>query len=340
MPGFPCRILAFGALLLFLLVTSSATTALCPADTILNLVPNDSNFLDETFTFPLNVKVEPGRNGEPLPPLVRVVPDDAGIIVGMKGHNAQAENREFFVPIPGNSIRDYDYFRSLCGADPAKTIEEVIFADSDSAQAEYAHTLIARGRFNTEKLYRSAINSGAGREDYRGLHVLRVPPLSRERNQFSEITWLAIIDSRFLLLGTPEYVRLEIDRLIGDNLANTSLARQFSIVAGSDVWWIVRKAYDTSMIKRALLKLSPELAAAMDHTGLCVGTRYGSKVEFIYQIDASSPTQPAEMSPSPRQGGMNVVAEGNSLMRGSVKVSRSQYRRWVSDISSNIHSYR
>jgi len=286
------------------------------------------------------LSLAPGLNGQSAANLIALVPAGTGLVVGMSALNPKGESRDFFVPLPGKSLRDFDYFRSLCGVDPTKIVNEVIFADTDLSRDDYAHSLMARGRFNPQILYKSAINQGAVEETYRGQLVLRVPPLPRERSEFSEFTSLVIIDSRVLLLGTPEYVRQEIDRVLTGSSADPLLTGQFDTIRGSDVWWIILRPYDTSKVRKALISLSSELADAMDHSSLCVGTRFGKYVDIVYQIEISPVTEPDVSRRVPQLAQFAIVADEKSPSRGVIRIPRKRYRQWVSDIASHRYTYR
>jgi hypothetical protein len=205
----------------------------------------------------------------------------------MEASNRAVDSRLVFLPLPGKGLRDLDYFRSLCGADHSLSVKEVIFVDDHLERDGYDHTLLASGRFDTEILYRSALSQGAVGEQYRGLRVLRVPPLARERSEFDEFTWLVVIDSRLLLLGSPEYVRQEIDRWMAKRPADATLRATVATVERDDVWWILMKPYKTWAVKDALAALNPSLAEAMSSATLCVGTRFARQVVFEYQTGIS-----------------------------------------------------
>jgi len=177
-------------------------------------------------------------------------------------------------------------------------------------------------------------------ENYRGVLILRVPSLARERSEFDELTWLAIINSHILLLGTPEYVRLEIDRLLTGSTPDPLLAYQYATVRRDDVWWIIVKPYDTSIVRKALMSLSPMLASVMNHSSLRVGTRYGRHVEFEYQTEISSTTEPTASIGQSNRSQFTIVADERPPSRGLIKVGRARYQQWVSQLASRPRSHR
>jgi hypothetical protein len=284
-------------------------------------------------------------NGQSAPNLIALVPSGTGMVAGIEALKRDSNRPDLFIPLPGKSLRDYDYFNSLCGADPAKSVQEVIFVDDHLELNEYSHTLLARGHFNSQILYRSATSLGAVYESYRGLSVLRVSPLARERSKFNEYAWLAIVDSRVLLLGTPEYVRQEIDRLLGGSAADPSLERQFEAVKRSDVWWIILKPQDASTVLGALMTLSPTLAHLLNNSSVRVGTRYGRQVEFEYQVAVSEATRGDSQAindsrEGPQRGQFAIVSGEVSQSRGVIKIPRARYQQWISEIAAGPRSYR
>jgi hypothetical protein len=314
MPGFPCRILAFGALLAASLSNCSAT--------------------------------------ELSTSLIDLVPSGAGLVAGLEARNGAVGSRLVFLPLPGKGFRDFDYFRSLCGADPSLSVKEVIFADDHLERDGYDHTLLARGRFKSEILLRSALSQGAVEERYRGLRVLRVPPLARERSEFDEFTWLVIFDSRILLLGSPEYVRQEIDRWIAKRQADATLREKFAALERDDVWWILQKPYNTSVVRDALAALDPSLVALMSSSAnLCVGTRFARKVIFEYQTGVSEAPDSSSFQAATAESGhsqdrqfallsANQTQETKGPLHGVIKVSYARYREWVSELATRRRTYR
>jgi hypothetical protein len=286
-----------------------------------------------------------GSGKESAQNLIALVPPDIGMVAGMEARRRDVERPDLFIPLPGKSLRDYDYFGSLCGADPARSVNEVIFVDDHLERNQYDHTLLARGRFSSEIIYRSVIYQGGVQENYRGLPVLSVPPLARERSEVNESRWLAIVDTRVLLLGTPEYVRREIDRLLAGSEPDSSLEEQFAAVRGSDVWWIMFKPLNTSTVRSALTALSPALADLLNHSSFRMATRYGRQVEFDYQVDvkSSAKADPRTATSSvvrSRLGQFAIASDESSNGRGVIRISRARYRQWVSEIGAHSQSSR
>jgi hypothetical protein len=277
--------------------------------------------------------------------LAALIPPGAAMVVGMEARHRNPERPYLFIPLPGKSLRDLDYFNSLCGADPTKWVNEVIFVDGELDRANYDHTLLARGRFNSVLLYRSALSQGAIQEFYRGLSVLQVPPLTRERSEFDEFTWLTIIDSRLLLLGTPEYVRHEMDRLVVGSAPDPLFSEQITAVQRSDVWWIIRKPSDTSVVKDALMSLSSDLGELLTQQNLIVGMRYGRQAVFEYDIGIStnrtpSPAREFTWHEPPGLDRFAPVSGETVRSHGLIKIPRDRYRRWITELATRPTSYR
>jgi hypothetical protein len=282
---------------------------------------------------------------EPAPDLIALIPTQADLVAGMEARHRGPERPNLFIPLPWESLHDIDYFNSLCGADPAKTVSEVILVNGGVDRLEFAHTLLARGRFNSEILYRSALGRGAVEESYRGLPVLLVPPLAREHSELNEFTSLAVLDSRVLLFGTQEYVRQEMDRFIAGSGRDPWFAQQITAVQRSDVWWVIRKPFNTSVVKDALMRLSPALAQILTRPNVSVGMRYGRQARFEYHLEISSTpertwTPDSTLPESPDLNQFAAVSDQTTRYHGVIKVPCDQYRRWVAEIAARPINYR
>ena len=277
--------------------------------------------------------------------LIALIPAGAGLVVGMEARHRDAERPSLFIPLPGKSLRDSDYFNSLVGADTAKVVSEVIFVDDHLDRDEYEHTLLARGHFSSEILHKSALSQGAVEESYRGLPVLRIPPLARERPEFNEFTWLTIVDSRVLMLGTPEYVRQEMDRMLAGSAPDPWWAEQFAAIRQSDVWWIMPRPGNMSLVRDALMPLSPDLAELFARPNHRMGMRYGKQAVFEYEVsilaNGVQGAPPAVPVPERTKAGRFVIVpNGTSSSHGVIKIPRDHYRRWVAELATRPISYR
>jgi hypothetical protein len=280
----------------------------------------------------------------PKPDLVALIPPGSALVAGMESKHQGGGRPSLFIPLPGKSWRDVDFFNSLCGADPEKSVDEMIFVDGSLNRSDYGHTLLARGHFNSRVLYRSALSRGATQESYAGLTVIRVPPLAREHSEFTEMTLLVVIKSQFLLLGTPEYVEKEVDRFIAGDSPEPIIADQIDAARRSDVWWMLLKPSDTSTVKRSLMSLDPDLAEAVMQPNVSVRMRYGKKAEFEYQllrVPTSEPPLVSELT-RPDIPGLHAFAAQNSRTtrsRGTIQISSDRYRNWLIQIATRHIKY-
>jgi hypothetical protein len=282
---------------------------------------------------------------ESAPNLIAFIPPGVGLVAGIEARSRDSKRPQLFIPLPGKSVRDFDYINSLLGADPQKWVNEMIFVDDHLDRDQYDHTLLARGRFSSEILYKSALSQGAVQESYRGLAVLRVPPLARELPEFNELTWLAVVDSRVVFLGTPAYVRQEIDRLLSGSTPDPWWTDQFAAVQRSDVWWIMPRPGNMLLVRAAVMLLSPDLAELFAQPNHRVGMRYGKQAVFEYQVGVLANREQGSAPPLPaperaEAGRFAMVSKGTASSHGVIKIPRDQYRRWVADLAARPISYK
>jgi hypothetical protein len=255
-------------------------------------------------------------------------------------------NTSNFVLITHNNGVDLGDFFALSGADSMRSIHEVILAAAENAGQLSEHSLLADGNFDRERIYRSAIDNGSATTSYRGISVLVVQPFARERDEFSEVRWLAIPEPNVLLFGSIKTVQQELDRYLTHSSVDPRLAARLSRLQREDATWSVLSVPAwSSEIRDALAVIDPQLAAGLkDGDAFQFGIRYGRRVEFEYEITTASATarvisdalmqslagseERSSLLPPP-----DMTGDDNTV-RGVIRISMARYNSWLAEIST------
>ena len=139
--------------------------------------------------------------------LLSLVPPGCAIVAGFEnGHGPHAGGR-LLLTTPNNRF-DLDDWLGLAGVDTERRYDEVIEAAAWNARGELnEHLLLVAGRFDRERIFRAARQNGALTSPDTGETVLVIRPFQREQKQMPDVRWLAILDNRTALLGTPVLVQ-------------------------------------------------------------------------------------------------------------------------------------
>ena len=277
--------------------------------------------------------------------LLSLVPPGAQAVARISSPSPSAIVGHYVLTSRNNGI-DFNDFLALTGADSTLVVDELIHvATADSAGMLNEHSLLARGNFDRECIYRSALSGGASVTRYRGLPVLVVQPFARERSEFNEVRWLAIPESSILLFGSIASVQQELDRHLDRSPVDPRLvARLARLRRDDDSWCVLSLLTWTPDIRDSLAALNPKLAEVLkDGDTLQFGTHYGRQIEFEYEITTASTEATRSISDSPSQSlsGLgkeiallrftDAITEGNTV-RGVIKVSMARYNAWLTEI--------
>jgi hypothetical protein len=94
-------------------------------------------------------------------------------------------------------------------------IEQVIEVASSSFSGDLCeYLLLLAGSFNHRSIHKAALENGATILEHDGVSLLAISPFQREQQQFNRARWLAILDEKILVFGTPAMVRNALDRYL------------------------------------------------------------------------------------------------------------------------------
>lgn len=277
--------------------------------------------------------------------LIQMVPPDSQVIASVLRPTPGGQPGNLLFVTEYNKIDIEDFF-ALTGADTSRMIHQVVFVAAlgvDGALSE--HSLLVSGHFNRNVIFRFAQNGSPITESYRGQAVLLVPPFTRERSRFTQLRWLAILNSDIAIFGTPESVQSELDRQIANSRPDPGLIERLSHLGPRDQTWCLLPAPSVGgAIERVLNNLDPRLAAVAAEGGsMQYGVHFGRRIEITASSNiavregASPQTDPSPAAPvfatlahyrpsdslQGRDGGTPIV----------VKISRRRYGQLLEEFS-------
>jgi hypothetical protein len=179
----------------------------------------------------------------------------------------------------------------LIGVDTSRSVDEAIWVAAASQQGGLSeHLLLVAGRFDREHIYQAAMQNGVAAGVYRGVDLLVVKPFPREQGEMLDTRWLAILDDRAVVFGTPWMVQRALDRHLNHDGTDPLVAERLQRLHPQVGSWNVLVLPHGALSKVALL--GPSQASWADLLGkdavenvdeLTLGIRFGStaRVDFV-----------------------------------------------------------
>ncbi len=276
--------------------------------------------------------------------LLSLVPPSAQVVAGMSTSSSGNQPGSFLLITHNNSV-DLDDFIALTGGDPARVIQQVIMVSGDGSHRTLTeHSLLASGHFDPTFTRRPTAGTSASR--YRDTPVLVVQPFARERADFNDVRWLAMIDSDVMLFGTIAMVKQELDRYLSRSVADPFLVQKLAQLRRDDDTWCVlaRPVYSETM-RSVLELLDAKLADSIqDGDTFEFGIHYGRRVEFEYEFHTPTRASAEAVSRSLVQSlsGTDVTESSrfpasttsgtDGVVHGAVKVSKGRYDAWLAEV--------
>jgi hypothetical protein len=227
-------------------------------------------------------------------------------------------------------------------------IHQMIFAAGSSDTSKLGeHSLLISGHFDQTRIFKAAVENGASVSEFRGFRVLVQQPFERELGTFTDVRWLAVIDSNVALFGTRFSVQEELDRHLAGSAVDPALMQKLARLRRDDAAWsVLGMSNFTDTIEHALGSLDPILANLVhDGDSFQFGVRYGRKVEVEYEITVPSNASAQAISNSSTQSLVGEKRKGFSLLprldptgdrasvRGVVKVAMTRYEAWLAEFA-------
>ena len=289
----------------------------------------------------------------PDTPLLQLVPPESAIVAGM--HASESDLPGNFLMVSRSNRIDMDDFLALTGADTSRIIHEVVFVADGIYDPGSEHSLLVSGVFGRAAIFKYANGTRASTREYRGITVMVVPPLERERKYFRDLRWMAILDSNIAIFGTVPSVQRELDRYFDHSHTETALVERLKgLNKRDDTWSVVGAPLPGEHLQRIFGPLDPELGAALQGGGIFgIGIEFGNnRVTLHYELTPASVPAVVDNAVNSAQRkadgppGMESAflahsndARGGESIRGSLKVSRHRYEEWLTKMLG-FHSAR
>jgi hypothetical protein len=271
--------------------------------------------------------------------LLRLVPGRAELISGIADPGTRGAVGRLLL-VTENNNRDFDDALSLLGVDANKIIKEVIQVASSSTAGDLTdHLLLLAGRFNSEIILKAALGTDAVRVEYRGVGILALQPFPRERQRFSQLRWLAIMDNKVLIFGVPSLVTETLDRYEDNKAADPSLLQHLAELRPDVNSWSV--GVSSPAVWNAYRAPDPppaECRTTLKEVGFSLGIHYGraDRVDFALHIRdsgrCSAFTQVQSFLAGLRSVGnprTHLEEVEQDAIRGSVIVQVKQLDDWL-----------
>lgn len=273
--------------------------------------------------------------------VLRLVPGGAQVVSGISDRGTSSATGRLLV-VTENNNRDLDDCRTLLGVDGQKAINEVIEAADSSIAGDLSdHLLLVAGSFDHARVFKAALENGAGRAEYDGRELLVLRPFGRESPSMKDVRWLAILENRVLVFGVPRMVAKALDRYERHEPADPILLQRLARVH-SDVnsWSIVAMPAPILTKHLALGNIPASLETILkDADEVELGIHYGRNARIDLSIHSAgsdpgdgllSRAQPilASFAPAPRSH-LHVGMVGQGRIQGSMTIREKEFDEWL-----------
>lgn len=279
--------------------------------------------------------------------LLALLPEGAQIVAGIEDpHNPASSGRLLLVTHSCNL--DFNDWVAITGVDPHRETDEVIELATSSEERELnEHLLLVAGRFDRERIFRAAVENGASMSEYRGERLLVVEPFARERQEMNASRWMAILDDRTTVFGSPQLVRKALDRYLNRSVPDPLLVERLRLLH-PDV-----NSWDVLVMSAAMLARHVDPAqfdAPWTHVldgadELTVGIHYGStdRIDFaVHATSAQTTSSLAGLAAAPRVISVDLptsmrlrlqtLSVEQGQVRGSLLVPGKQFDSWLQSV--------
>ena len=285
--------------------------------------------------------------------LLALVPPGSQVVAGFENHPGTHMHGRLLLTTHNNRL-DLDDWQALTGADTKRVFEEIVeVAAAPSGSALSEHLLMVFGRFDRERIFCSLKENGAESLQYAGIEIVLVRPLARERGDMLDDRWLAILDNRTGLFGTPWLVQQALRRAAEHAVPDSILEERLSLLRRDVTSWNVLAGSPTDAENVTFMQPRGAWAQLQqDADVLMVAARFGPRIRIDFSIHADAGRGPEFFSrkasfftsalgtgssghsaakDTPERRLTNYSLEANRV-QGSVEMSSQQFEAWCDHI--------
>jgi hypothetical protein len=274
--------------------------------------------------------------------LLFLVPAGCEIVAGFENRHDPGRTGHLLLSTHNNRV-DLDDWQALAGADSKRVFDEIIEAAASPAGGDLVdHLLLVAGRFDKERIFKSAQLNGAQLVDYQGETILLVKPFAREQEEMLDTRWLAILDNRTAILGTSRLVQDALRRYTTHALPDPILEERVEQLRGDVTSWNVLVTKPKATPNITFAKAHALWSHLLEDTEVfLVGAHFGDKVRVDFSISGGDErgtaylTQKASMftdvfaqEPQPLQPKLENFSVEPNRVEGSISLSGDQFKVW------------
>ena len=277
--------------------------------------------------------------------LLALVPPGAEIVAGFENHPDPHHHGQLLLTTHADRL-DLEDFIAITGADPQRGFDEVVeVAASPAGEGNLSeHLLLVEGRFDTGHIFKAAETNGSSREQIAGHTVMVIKPFSREKGDMIDTRWLAILQNRIGLFGTPCIILRALERYATHVDIDMALRERLSGLRHDVSSWNILVQPSNPRRKILLRQGNPWAPLLDDAKVLMVGTRFGPKVRVDFSMHLAEGRKQdllkektacfarvfqMEMLASVHQRRLENVLIDATHVEASLHMSRSQFDAWI-----------
>lgn len=227
-----------------------------------------------------------------------LVPPGAQIVSGfLARQNRYKTGGSSLQLVTQNNILDLHDWVALAGVDPNRSFSEIIqVALAPPGDTLSEHLLLINGSFDREHIFRSAELNGAKPLKYLAEPVLAIEPFARERLDMTDTRWLAILEDRIVVFGTPWIVQQALNRFENRVPADPILMDRLGLLKPDvNCWNLV--AFVPENPQAAFLESDGPWSILFDDTDfLILGIHADSSIRVDLSLQTNSKSETANLN--------------------------------------------
>jgi hypothetical protein len=242
------------------------------------------------------------------PQLVGLLMPDAKVVAGINVEQARnSAFGQFLLSRARNNGQGFQNLTALTGFDPRTDLREVLMASR--GDASHTGLIVARGVFNTGKIFAAARADGQVTTLYNGVEML---------NGKGGNGAVAFLDGSIAIAGDAESVRVALDRRNAPAALDTLLAGKMAVLsANQDAWTVsivpVSGLHPTTPNENLNGLLQGDLLKSIQQGS--AGVKLGTIVQFTGEVVASTDKDATALA--------DVVRFGASMLQMNAPQSAS-----------------